>query len=132
MEGITDIFDVGDKNSLVREMLMNHNPINLSDHTMSIYKIPESHNVTQFKFGPSSYREYKEQIEKVVNPIIDNAKKLGYPENLFVVLYEAVINAFQHGNKMNPNKNVVLASKLDDKSAEFAIIDEGERLIQSL
>jgi len=67
------------------------------------------------------------EIEQVLNNInkdfkLDEIKFV----NLVIAVTEALINAIVHGNKNNPDKNVNISIKYDEKFLIIKIIDEGE------
>ena len=63
-------------------------------------------------------------IHKVENYIDDLCTKLN--GNILIALTEAVNNAMNHGNKMNPQKQVKLTCEGCQGSIDFKIEDEGE------
>jgi serine/threonine-protein kinase RsbW len=46
--------------------------------------------------------------------------------NMMTCLNEAAINAIVHGNKLDPNKKVIVNVEVDSKRAVWTITDEGE------
>jgi serine/threonine-protein kinase RsbW len=75
---------------------------------------------------PSSY----ESITLLENLIEEIADKFKVSEdsfaNMMTCLNEAAINAIVHGNKLDPNKKVIVNADVDAKRAVWTITDEGE------
>jgi len=75
---------------------------------------------------PSTY----ESITLLENLIEDIADKFKISEdtfaNMMTCLNEAAINAIVHGNKLDPNKKVIVNADVDTKRAIWTITDEGE------
>jgi len=65
-------------------------------------------------------------VEKLINEI---CAAYGISEdhygNILVAVTEAVNNAIQHGNKLDPGKRVNLAFLAGDKSLSFEVTDQG-------
>lgn len=66
-------------------------------------------------------------VEKLINEICTN---LGISEdyygNILVAVTEAVNNAMQHGNKLDPGKKVDLSFIADEKCLSFEVSDQGQ------
>ncbi len=45
--------------------------------------------------------------------------------NILIAVTEAVNNAIQHGNKLDPTKHIQISFKSDDKGISFKVQDEG-------
>jgi len=75
---------------------------------------------------PSTY----ESITLLENLIEDIADKFKISEdtfaNMMTCLNEAAINAIVHGNKLDPNKKVIVNADVDAKRAIWTLTDEGE------
>jgi serine/threonine-protein kinase RsbW len=46
--------------------------------------------------------------------------------NMMTCLNEALINAMKHGNKMDPNKKVIINAEVEPKRIIWTVTDEGE------
>lgn len=46
--------------------------------------------------------------------------------NMMTCLNEVVVNAIVHGNKLNPDKKVIINAEVDSKRIVWTITDEGE------
>ncbi|WP_345949807.1 MULTISPECIES: ATP-binding protein [unclassified Mucilaginibacter] len=75
---------------------------------------------------PSTY----DSITLLENLIEEIADKFSISEdtfaNMMTCLNEAAINAIVHGNKLDPNKKVIVNAEVDAKRAVWTITDEGE------
>ena len=121
-----ELFDLKDIDSLVRQLLRERGTINLRDFEIPHYEIYPSYKSVNFSFTQKNYkREMKEAVESVLGSLSGDQESYN---SLYTALYEAVMNAYQHGNKQNPNKKVTIAYKINPKSAEIAVIDEGGTL----
>ena len=66
-------------------------------------------------------------VEKLINEIcLAYGISEDYYGNILVAVTEAVNNAIQHGNKLDPGKKVVLAFHAGDKSLSFEVGDQGK------
>jgi len=67
------------------------------------------------------------QLETLIESIAD---KYNISEdtfaNMMTCLNEAFINAIKHGNKLDPNKKVIINAEVDAKRVIWTITDEGE------
>ncbi|MBN2368455.1 ATP-binding protein [Candidatus Woesearchaeota archaeon] len=121
-EKAVELFDPDCLDSLIRQIMDNLGPVKLSEFNIQPYEVPEDYIVKDIKVELSVFER---QIRAAIEPVTQKAEDMGYSGNLFTALYEAVLNAFQHGNKSDENKKIILAYKITDQSAEFAIMDEG-------
>lgn len=67
---------------------------------------------------------------RMIESFIDNAKEEyqlddGIYGNIMIAVTESVNNAIRHGNKLDPNKNVLLSLSLSESQITFVIQDEG-------
>ena len=73
-----------------------------------------------------SVRESVTALENLIEKIAD---KYSISEdtfaNMMTCLNEAVINAIIHGNKLDPDKRVIVNAEVDNKRAVWTITDEG-------
>ncbi|MDA3855269.1 MAG: ATP-binding protein [Candidatus Woesearchaeota archaeon] len=99
--------------------------INLKDSRLTEIQIPR-----YFKKTPISLKKetYPGQIRSIITPISEHVEKLGYSANIFTTLYEGLLNAFQHGNKYDENKKIILSTSIKPKELEFIISDQGEKI----
>ena len=65
-------------------------------------------------------------VEKLVDDVCDlfDIKEEIYG-HILVALTEAVNNGLQHGNKVNPNKNIEVTFKVKDDTLYFTVKDQG-------
>jgi serine/threonine-protein kinase RsbW len=66
-------------------------------------------------------------VEKMVEEICEEFKisedNFG---NILVAITEAVNNAIQHGNKLNPNKSIDITFEQQEQALRFRVKDEGD------
>lgn len=76
-----------------------------------------------------SFGSVAENIHIVENLIDELCETLNVNEehygNILISMTEAVNNAMVHGNKLDPEKMVIVKVKTDDTSIHFTISDEG-------
>lgn len=66
-------------------------------------------------------------VEKLINDICSSYKvSEDYYGNILVAVTEAVNNAIQHGNKLDPGKKVDVEFKAGDKAITFSVHDQGD------
>lgn len=66
-------------------------------------------------------------VEKLINEICSAyGVSEDYYGNILVAVTEAVNNAMQHGNKLDPGKKVDLAFHAGEKSLSFEVRDQGK------
>jgi len=66
-------------------------------------------------------------VEKLINEICSSyGISEDYYGNILVAVTEAVNNAIQHGNKMDPGKKVNLAFLAKEKNLSFEVSDQGQ------
>jgi|SRR3989344_2568762 len=122
---VTDAFDVNTLDSIVGTLVRSPRSITLSDYAIPCYEIKNDYAVTTFSLSSKGGKALSKEIEQAIKPVIDEAVRCGYDPNLLTALYEAVLNAHQHGNGFSREKNVTIASRFNDVSAEISVIDQG-------
>lgn len=122
---VFDIFDVDLFTSVVRERLRERGNVDL--HTVSVptFRVTDDFTVKKAKISAKDRKEARSVIDEFINPLVAEASAAGYGTNFHAGLYEAVLNAFQHGNKRDPEKEVVLAYNISPSSLTIAVMDEG-------
>ncbi|MBI3511703.1 MAG: ATP-binding protein [Bacteroidetes bacterium] len=66
-------------------------------------------------------------VEKLVNEIcVSHHVPEDHYGNILVAVTEAVNNAIQHGNKLDPGKKVDLSFSADERRLSFQVSDQGE------
>jgi serine/threonine-protein kinase RsbW len=83
---------------------------------------PEAVNEVRF----SSLTENIAIVEKLIDEVCEifHVKEDHYG-NILISLTEAVNNAIVHGNRLNPNKNVIVKYSTHDNFIRFWVEDEG-------
>ncbi|NQV91203.1 ATP-binding protein [Candidatus Woesearchaeota archaeon] len=117
-----DIFSEGTLDSLVAQAVAEIPDVDIRILNVQNYHIPSDYVVVESKFSSDNYGS---EIRGVIKPIIEEAENKGCNPNLHTALYEAVLNAHQHGNKLNPDKKVKICYKITDNIAEIGVVDQG-------
>lgn len=77
----------------------------------------------------TTLKELRAGLEQVHDAVGGALARFGYDEGaafaIRLALEEAIVNAFRHGNRNDPNKVVFFRSRIDEKSASFEIEDQG-------
>ena len=73
------------------------------------------------------------EVPGVMTQLVDACKACGYDRRavfgLTLSLEEVLTNAVRHGNKQDPDKQVVVEAWIDDQTAVIAVEDEGEGFV---
>jgi hypothetical protein len=109
-----DIFDPSNVNSLTRK-LIGSKLISLEE--LPKYHIPDNYNIVDFHVS------HRNQIDSIADDIAESSIRNGYSKNITRDIYEAILNAYQHGNKKDPSKIVRIGW---NDNASFNILDEGK------
>ncbi len=88
-------------------------------------KIPSYFNKIDVKLDNFNYAQ---DIRKIIEPISRKVEKFGFSHNIFTGLYEALLNAYQHGNKFDDDKKLILGSNYNEDKLEFIVGDSGKIL----
>ena len=90
----------------------------------------EEANVQSGKLYTLQLPSKEESITQLETLIENIADKYNISEdtfaNMMTCLNEAFINAIKHGNKLDPNKKVIINAEVDAKRVIWTITDEGE------
>jgi len=122
-----DIFNIIKKQSLLRWALSNECLI-LRDTNLPRVTVPPRYSTRVLL-----PRRSKSPIERKITDMIDPlARKFSHINGdylgLNAALYEAMLNAYQHGNREDDSKEIILSSEITDKKAEFFVSDNGGEL----
>lgn len=91
-------------------------------------KIPQNFQQRKIKLS-SEQNIYKQEIKKISSGVMTYAQKIGSFNHTFqTAIYEAISNAWQHGNRLDSSKNLILAKFATPNSLEVIISDEAEEL----
>ncbi|MBS3152520.1 ATP-binding protein [Candidatus Woesearchaeota archaeon] len=121
-----DIFDLDCLDSVVRKIFEKGGNINLDDFNITPFEIPKDHKVLEIAINENEL--YPQQIRSQIEGAVRGAEAKGCNANLYTALYEAILNAYQHGNEKDPKKKILMSYNLGGKTADFAIIDDGGKL----
>lgn len=70
-------------------------------------------------------------IQKIIKDIESyDISFANYAESFFLIIKEALVNAMEHGNKWDPDKNISVSVQLDQTALYIIIADEGEGFCQ--
>ncbi|MAG39166.1 hypothetical protein CMO90_03705 [Candidatus Woesearchaeota archaeon] len=119
-----DVLNLDNLESIVRKVVNKEEKITLSDFNLESYTISDNYKKKLINLEKGDYSEIRDNIE----PIAKEAENQGYPPSIFTALYEAVLNAFQHGNKKNVKKQIEIAYKTGSKKFDILVRDEGGEL----
>ncbi|MFP4118890.1 MAG: ATP-binding protein [Candidatus Woesearchaeota archaeon] len=128
---MTDLFDIKNPNSLLRqifeEAVLEKTIINLRDYPdLPELQIPSNYVRKEYNF---SAHNYGKEIRQSIEPIVQEVEHEQKAYNMFTSLYEATLNAHQHGNKANPAKKTVIAYNNQPKTMEAIVMDEGGEIV---
>ncbi|RME77674.1 hypothetical protein D6774_03670 [Candidatus Woesearchaeota archaeon] len=123
-----ELFEIPSLDSLVGEPFSEQSePFDLRLLEIPPYTIPQNRTIRQTTF-PALPKEYSPLIRTFVEPVAQEAEQNGFNSNIFTALYEAVLNAHQHGNQLDPTKTVTLAYAIEEDMFCASIIDQGGRI----
>ncbi len=81
-------------------------------------------------FERSAVLARREDIDPLQAEVTEELTRRKYPEQgrfaVRLALEEAVVNAFRHGNRLQPGKTVTVRLTIDDDQAAFEVQDQGE------
>lgn len=101
-------------------------PIRIKEELSQI--VTDDYTITQIN---PTLENYSSQTREIINPILNEAENKGYKPNISTAIFEAVKNAFEHGNSRSPNKSILIGHKFNDKSLELLVCDKGKELHKS-
>lgn len=118
-----DILNFVNDKSLVREKAKKEGLVKLLDFPeVPTFEIPKSYIIKEYNFPSENYAN---PIRNATGKISNIAEKKGCGGNFFTALYEAALNAHQHGKKCDPNKTVKFAYSIKENKIRTAVIDQG-------
>ncbi len=97
----TELLDLDSIDSLTRRLFKEKGSVNLKELDIETYKVPEEYKITIIQ---PTEKTYARDIRARLEPILQEAELKGYPSNIFTAVYEATLNAYQHGNKKDDKK----------------------------
>lgn len=119
-----DIFDIDNIDSVIRQVLKEKTAIDLREHDIPLYEILPHYKIQEINIPDKKH--YDDTIRKSIKKILKVADKSGFNrDKLGTSVYEAVRNAYQHGNNYDSNKKIVIAHYITRESLDISIIDEG-------
>jgi len=122
---IEDIFSYNDPESITIQRTKEG--INFNNSNLKSIKIPNHFKKQVLSLHPDK-NIYSKQIKKSSNYVQNIANQYGYSNSIYTAIYEGLLNAHQHGNNYNENKQIILASHINEKKLEIIIADQGDKL----
>lgn len=116
-----DIF--GDTSEL--EKILDSNEISLFDINSNCYKIPKDYERIELDFKS---KDYDSVIREVCDDLLGILDDYNFSSSLYTGIYESILNAYQHGNDSNPNKDIELSYYIDEDKFILNVKDEGKSL----
>lgn len=118
-----ELFNLNAVDSLIRQVISKDETVNLRDFNFPIYEYPKNANIAEHHI--TDQKTSGKQIRKILEPIFQEAEQKGYNSNLFTSGYEAILNAYQHGNKKDPSKKIKTGHLITNNEFIFTVEDEG-------
>jgi len=116
-----DLFNLEDPKSVARKIITLERPIDLRLILERRVKIPEEYEKRELSFDDGNGLK----IFDLIRDDLVKFSKAGYPENLQTPVFEAILNAYQHGNQRDPNKKITFAYDIGDIALNILVEDEG-------
>jgi len=121
MNNAIELLDIENSKSLLRKRFKG--VVNLSDLNIPVLNVPA--NFIDNSFNPGTNLD----LVKLSSMESDYLLMEGYSERFIrrtvPGICEAVKNAYEHGNKRDPNKQIILARSLSQEKVEYLVGDEG-------
>lgn len=121
-----DIFDLEVHNSAPRFTANAAGPISLSELATNAITVPEDYRTSSLRLPQSNYDGL---IRVSSRSLAEHAVMAGYSQNIETALNEAIMNAHQHGNRLKPDKEVLIHWKIGSDEAIYLVEDQGGILV---
>lgn len=121
---VSDLFEGNEETNLVSLLLLAKRPLDIRDFVVKEFILPENYQILTacFSNDPSLSRE---EIGTVLKRLLIQEMGLSDIPPIYTALYEAVLNAHEHGNGGHPNTSVRVAYPPNSKGKSFVVSDEG-------
>ena len=116
-----DLFNLEDPNSIIRKVVGDDELIDISELAQRRVQIPVGYEIKELSIENGESKEISSLVEDEIKKLVNE----GYPDNIYTPIYEAILNAYQHGNKRDPDKKVRFAYHLGESHLDILIEDEG-------
>lgn len=116
-----DLMSLDNPRSLARAPFAKQGKFVLSESDAERLSIPPGYTALNLKINSGKVAEMEKILEDVGTKMNLNLKKTG----LYAPIYEALLNAFQHGNRRDVSKKVALHYKTTKSFVEVMVEDEG-------
>lgn len=110
---LVDLFD-----STIQEEIICEGYINLRKLNVSELEIPKRFEILRLSLNSEDY-------ERVVKDFLEESIFNSCAPSVKTALFEAIINAFQHGNDYNSRKGLLFAYYFNANYLEFILCDSG-------
>jgi len=121
-----DIFNLDNRNSFIWTILESGIVFDLSKSNLPKVGIPKNYS-SKVIIPNQSKESIEKQFETCLVPLIFQVDTLvGYGGiNFDSAVYEALRNAYEHGNQKDSSKKIILANKFSNGKIEVMVKDEG-------
>lgn len=116
-----DLLNLDNLDSVVRKLMKRDQPITLTDFNLEPYEISSSYKIINIELKEEDHEDITNQLK----PLSKELKKNGFETALPNAVFEAVLNAYVHGNKKDPSKKITVAYKISDRKSNIIVQDEG-------
>ena len=123
-----DIFELSKKQELLTWALSEGLCLNLKDSKFPQVGIPENY-VCKIMVPRRSQRSIQDKLLRMLDPLAKKYARIsGDYIGFHAGAYEALLNAYQHGNQRDDSKKIVLAHQFRPKGVDVFVQDEGGNL----
>lgn len=129
MENIKDLLDLTEKDSLVRTPF--RGILDLRELDLPTISFPID-GFKDISFIPKRGLDLEFLSESLRKRLSNMGVTKDYIRKTTSSLFEAIKNAYEHGNKESPEKLILLAESIDEKNVEFLVGDIGGRIDANL
>src|SRR3989344_5524916 len=88
---------------------------------IDLFNLEDPNSIIRKVVGDDELKDISSLVEDEIKKFVNE----GYPDNIYTPIYEAILNAYQHGNKRDPDKKVRFAYHLGESHLDILIEDEG-------
>lgn len=115
---------IDNRHSVLRQVMEGAEWVNLETIRGDVIVVPGDFYKRRFETNDLDTARKRSLAQELVS----DAEAMGFSENLFTGVLEAIRNAVQHGNGYDPFKLVEVASRIGEAGAEFIIQDQAEKI----
>ncbi|MFW6046797.1 MAG: ATP-binding protein [Candidatus Woesearchaeota archaeon] len=107
------------------EKILDSEEISLFDIHSKPYEIPENYEKIEVDIDSN---DYDSVIREVCDDLLGILDDYGFSSSLYTGIYESILNAYQHGNNFNPEKNIEISYFINEDKFILNVKDEGKLL----